>query len=361
MQRVPAAKRAAPKKSNGQKKANGANVNIRQATSSLNAFKPSNANGGPVRSVPAAMGSTKITGKPNVVQGRNGDCRVVHREYLSEVAMTNGTFGVNTFPMNVGLGRTFPWLSGVAARYESYRFNKLRFSFETSCSSTQTGTVMLIPDYDASDAAPASKVQGMSYRNSARAQAWLSFCQDSSSEDLNKQKSYFIRQGAVPANSDVKLYDVGNLFLCVIGSDTNVVGELWVEYDVHLMTPQFINEALSARLIASAGVSDILIFGTITNPGKVGILDITASGNTIIFNQAWTGFVLYEFTGTGMAIVPVLGGSSTSVAQSSISNATATSLWATYFVTALIGQSISLDMAAATTVTNTVVFLADYD
>jgi hypothetical protein len=220
---------------------------------------------------------------------------------------------------------------------------------------------MLIPDYDASDAAPISKVQGMAYRNAARAQAWLSFCQDSIGEDLNKQKSYFVRQGTAPTGSDIKLYDVANLFLCVQGSDTNTVGELWVEYDVSLMTPALQNDSLAAGLIGFTGVTDLLIFGTITNPGKVGRLDITATGNTITFNQAWTGLVLYELTGT-VVTVPVLSGTvlNRSV-QSSIINAAGTIVWLNVFVNALPGQTLIADASAAASIGSSIVFLSQYD
>lgn len=291
----------------GKKKAPSNGRDIRQATSSLKVSKP--LSDSQVRSVPAAMGSLKITGRPKTEPvGSQGDCRIVHREYLGDVPMA-ASFQSNKYAINPGLARTFPWLSTVANRYESYRFNRLRFCFETSCSSTQTGSVLLIPDYDAIDAAPLDKIQALSYRNSARAQAWLSFCQESSREDLNKQKSYFVRPGANPAGTDIRLFDVGNMFLCVQGSDTNTVGELWVEYDVHLMTPQISGEIVAESITGGGVISAAAIFGN--SPVQQGALDVTASGSTLTFNQAYEGLLSLFITGTVLTTPLVLTGSST--------------------------------------------------
>jgi len=309
-----AAPKGGSKKSNGKKKAKGG-VNLRQATSSLKVYNSKNVDG-PVRSVPAAMGSMKVSGRPKIQSvGALGDSRIIHREYLGDVSMA-ASFTSTKYAINAGLGRTFPWLSTVAQRFESYRFNKLRFCFETSCSSTQTGTVLLIPDYDAQDSAPVNKVQALSYRNSARAQAWLSFCQESSQEDLNKQKSYFVRQGSNPSGTDIRLYDVGNLFLCVQGADTNTVGELWVEYDVHLMTPQNSDEFVSALITGVTSISKTVPFGTA--PTEVGSLDVTIGTTTLTFNQAYEGLIFATVTGTGLTALAATISTGSSVTNQSV-------------------------------------------
>ncbi len=340
------------KKPNGKKKANGG-VNIRQATSSLKLPKQS---ADMVRSVPAAMGAMKITGRPRAISGPNGDCRIIHREYLGDVSMA-ASFTSTKYPINPGLGQSFPWLSQVANRFESYRFRRLRYCFETSCSSTQTGAVLLVPDYDALDSAPVSKVQALSYRNSARAQAWLSFCQDSANEDLNKQKSYFVRQGSVPSGADTRLYDVGNLFLCVQGSDTNTVGEFWVEYDVDLMTPQNSNEYLSVNITSAGSVSKTSYFGTA--PTSVGSLQFSASGNTLTFNQAYEGLLVILVQGTGLA-APTITGTASSQAASGLANAAGTSFIEFASVRAQPGQTLILDFSASTTVTSASSRLGQY-
>lgn len=260
----------------------------------------------PLRSVPAAMGSVKNTGRPKMQSSSaNGDSRIVHREYLTDVTMAT-VFTATTYPINPGYSTTFPWLSQVAQRYESYRFSALRFCFETATSSTETGTVMLVPDYDSLDSAPVNKTQALAYRSSARAQPWLSFCQSSLKEDISKRQSYYVRTGSIPANADSRLYDVGNMFLCVQGSSTNVVGELWVEYDVTLMTPQIEGSALSGRVTSGGGgVTAATIFGN--TPVITGTVDISVAGNTIKFNQAFQGLLYIRVHGVGLTGLTISG------------------------------------------------------
>jgi hypothetical protein len=170
---------------------------------------------------------------------------------------------------------------------------------------------MLVPDYDSTDAAPTSKVQALSFRNSARAQPWLSFVQDSAQEDLNKQKSYFVRKGASPLSSGYqpRLSDVGNMFLCTQGATASGVGELWVEYDVLLMTPQMGQnlDNSSAKVQANTDVSDALIFGSA--PVITGELDISIDPATSIvtFNQPCSLLVALSLVGTGLAHTSTTG------------------------------------------------------
>ena len=211
-------------------------MNLRKATASLNVGPNAN------YSVPAAMGQVRASNKPKVqTTAGNGDCRVVHREYIQDILLNldPGEFNSLKFVMNPGNAITFPWLSSIALRYESYRFNALRFCYETSCGSSTSGTVMLIPDFDPDDPAPVSKKSAMSARGAMRAQPWLSFKTSFLKEDLNKRKTYYVR-GDNEFQQELRSADTGNLFVGLFGlpAGTTAIGELWVEYDVQLMTPQ---------------------------------------------------------------------------------------------------------------------------
>jgi hypothetical protein len=202
---------------------------------------------GPISAAPTARSRTIRTAKPQLESQRNGDCRIRHREYIQDITAGTGSpsvFSVQTLPVNPGQQSTFPWLSQLAQRFESYRFDSLKFCFETESPSTTPGSLILGVDYDASDPAPVSKQQLMAYRSSVRSAPWEYCCHTSLSEDLHKQKSYFVRPAGVPVSADVKLYDVGNLQVASQGATSAAtLGELYVEYDVLLMTPSF--DALS--------------------------------------------------------------------------------------------------------------------
>jgi len=197
---------------------------------------------GDLKSAPVIQSRTVRTGRPYVSSSdSSGDGRVFirHREYVSDV-FGSVDFAVQGFPINPGIPSLFPWLSTIANRYESYLFRKLRFEYETSASSMTPGSVMLAVDFDAADSAPSSKQQLMSYHNAVRSGAWEECCYRSDGPDLKKfGVQRYCRSSPPGPNLDIKTYDVGNLFLATKGeSDTSVIGELYVDYDVELMTPQ---------------------------------------------------------------------------------------------------------------------------
>jgi hypothetical protein len=237
-----------------QKKSKSNNNSSSSAKSGQKQNKSKNGNGkrnmvpkpslpGRLASAPVAQQRAQRMLKPQMRSQPNGDCRIRHREYIADMvaeATSPSIFKAEGFPVNPGLSGTFPWLSQIAPRFEKYRFDSLKFDFQTEAPTSLGGSVILTVDYDASDIAPTSKVQAMAYKNAVRSAPWEESCHVSAKEDLSQQKAYFVRSAAAPAASDIKLYDVGNLFACsqniVTGGAT--LGELYVEYDVLLMTPQ---------------------------------------------------------------------------------------------------------------------------
>jgi hypothetical protein len=201
------------------------------------------AGGARKRLAPVATGYSEMSEAPRMVTNKGGDARVIHREYIADVTgsgSTTGFFVQQALVINPGQAGTFPWLSAVAQRYESYRFRKLRFCYETEAPTSQGGSIVLSVDYDAIDAPPVSKQQAMAYESAVRSPPWADCCHDSMAKNLNKQKSYFVRPGALPAGGTLTQYDVGNMFVCLQNVTESVVcGELYVEYDVDLITPVF--------------------------------------------------------------------------------------------------------------------------
>ena len=192
-----------------------------------------------------------------------GGVRIRHKEFLWDIHGST-EFEWDQFALNPGIQETFPWLSAIANRFESYRFHALRFCYEPAVSTTTPGTAMLVVDYDASDAGPDTKTVALSYESSVRSAPWDSCEFIARTEDLHKAKSNFVRAGSVP-NTDIKLYDIGNLFVATQGQLTTAeIGELYVEYDVELMTPQMNNSAPSLDLLNStgAGVATNAMLGT---------------------------------------------------------------------------------------------------
>jgi len=204
-------------------------------------------------SIPAANGTTVRTGKPRMNTLKSGNMVVTHREYLSDINVTTTGFDLQfKFGINPGNSALFPWLSQVAQRFELYSFRYLRVIYEPQTSTTSVGTLMLAIDYDASDPAPTSKTQMMSYKNAVRSPFWFACTHDSASADLHRLKTNYILVGEPPLQSDIKTFDIGNLWVAVQSDSSSLpfsAGELYVEYSVELITPQINPDTLSSLVI----------------------------------------------------------------------------------------------------------------
>jgi hypothetical protein len=264
--------RQTPKKRNEKKKLSRA-----QRRKRLSATQPRTLKLTPGRisqSAPVATTHVRVSNRPQIETLRNGDSRIVHREYMFDVLAGTGTpsaYALYDVPLNPGQLTTFPWLSRLAVNYESYRFNKLRFCYETVAPSTLGGSLLLSVDYDALDPFPTSKVQAMASRSAVRSSPWADCTFTALPADLHKAKSNFIRSGAAAVGSDLRQYDIGKLFVISqgVGASGAALGELYVEYDVTLMTPVYEPNsviALTAGGLASAdggaGISPTNPFGS---------------------------------------------------------------------------------------------------
>jgi len=108
-------------------------------------------------------------------------------------------------------------------------------------------------------------------------------------------------RGGVVASTDIKTYDLGNLYLCTSGfaGDGTVCGELYVEYTVVLMTPQISSDAISsAKIVATAGLDITHMFGT-TNVKTGGLACTITDSATLRFDEAFEGLLFGSFTGSG--------------------------------------------------------------
>lgn len=290
---------------------------------------------------------------------RNGDIRVVHREYVRDIAAGTGTpsiFNVNRLPINPGLQDLFPWLSSVARNFESYKFKKLRFCYETEAPSSLGGTLVLTVDYDASDPTPASKLQAMAYRNAVRSAPWEPCCHSSAIEDLNKLKTNFVRNGGNPPDTDVKLYDIGNLFVITqnVSTASAVCGELYVEYDIELYTPNFEQQQAAGTLYGVTGMSSAAPFGTSASAIRTGPLVLTPTATSLEIQGVFVGqeiTVMTSIRGTTITASDFSAPVGMTVVTNQPANcfnaavATDALIWETYLVTAP-NPSLTLTLTA---------------
>lgn len=172
-------------------------------------------------------------------------CFVENDEYIGEILGANSSTVpvIAVFPVNPGQSSTFPWLSEQALQWEKYHFDYLEFYYKPEVSGFategQSGKVILMADYDASDPAPTTKqemedtdphVDGMPYED-------IMLTLDPYEMFLNSDAKY-VRPFGLPGGSDIKTYDAANLNVMTLNNGgTAAVGELHVRYGVTFEVP----------------------------------------------------------------------------------------------------------------------------
>lgn len=322
---------------------------------------------------PTAKGITYRTAVPQFIAGSAGACRIVHREYLNECRPTttfpagNWTTGATSFGINPGVSTTFPWLSRLAPNFEEYRFRKLRFVYVPRCATATNGAIYTGIDYDSSDAAPQSISELMSFKGSSQSPIWSELALALNQADASFLKKRFVRSGALVSGVDVTLYDVGRAYIVGLelgGLET--CGDIYVEYDVELFTPQFSIAAFaqqnSAKVNSGGTVTPTSIYGSAPAlQAGSGLPVVASAGGTLTFSRVGQYLLDLFMSGTTMTSNP-LTITGTAVASSLLSSLinTATSKSSQFKVRVTEpGQTVQL-LDDAATVTSTAARVTPY-
>lgn len=236
---------------------------------------------------PVGLSDQLISHGPSQRALPNGGINVRHCELIAEVTGETA-FTLQTFELNPGLQATFPWLAGVASRYEFYKFRNLGFMFKTSCSTATEGTLYMAADYDSSDAVPESGTEMFAMLGCVRTQPWAQtkfLCNNVGL--LGGTTKKYVRSLPPEADNDLKTYDAGKLHVAVEGAaGSESWGQLYVVYDVDLMIPASFSTTEDAgqyMKFTPGGSNPLLPFATIEYAGGKTFYN-TPNDNTVVFD-----------------------------------------------------------------------------
>lgn len=209
-------------------------------------------------SAPVSSALVRSTGLPRITsrtEGKSMYFRVQHREYIGEVLASN-VYNLNKHPINPGLATEFPWLSGLATKFETYRFAKLAYEFCTEQSTAEPGAVMVMADSDPADAPPEDKQAFMSNANAVRTPVWNTMLRyDVPGSILSRMPGalFFVRRSDESTVNPLSSTDICNVNVACEGSDPNIdgtsLGEVYAVYDVELATPHFEGDTTAADVL----------------------------------------------------------------------------------------------------------------
>lgn len=272
---------------------------------------------GPRVNAPVSGSRTNRVGIASVKQIRDG-CSVCNREFVMNIQVPNspGWINIDRLRCNPGSVKTFPWLSGMATSWESYRFKKLHFQFIARCPTTTAGSLILSPDYDAQDGQPATEQQMTQLRDTTEDNPWKDMVCRLKPESMNRAyKTHFVMDDSRYATTtqDEKTIDVAQFFISADKDANANWGKLWVDYEVEFFTPQTqsvtVPETGGARLSVVAGVptlsntnfvntlANVQIAQSLADPLIKGIDNSVGPGGTTVceFLRDWSGTVQQVF------------------------------------------------------------------
>lgn len=293
--------------------------------------------------------TSRTSPKPRFTNLPNGDLIVTFKEYLFDL---NGSSTLISNYMNINAGNPamFPWLSGIATRFEMYRFEKLGFSYEPACATDTKGTVLFSIDYDPTDSQFISKRQYLNTRTHCRAAPWESTYVECAQEDLRRRSTYFVDVTGNGSNDESLMVGSFNYATVAMGAITEPVGELYVNYTVRLMSPQLdITGGFAEQISSSAGLNSSKFVGS--SPAITGsTLFVRATDSALVCQVAGDYLCTIEWTGTVLSADTAQAGTASMVRSNAIVNSAGTLAMNIFLVSAGLGSTITLS-ATATTVT----------
>jgi hypothetical protein len=307
---------------------------------------------------PVAMSRAVETMRIPQIASNGNTTRISHSEFFASVVSTGTPYAVGSYPCNPGVASMFPWLSQVAARYETFKFRRLQFEYHTRAATSQVGTVGVVFDFDAADAAPASQMIALSYHDKSADSPWKDQCLVPNLAAGDRYPTRYTRVGSITTQTDIKTYDVGNLHVFVDGvaASTNL-GLLEVKYTVDLYTPQLQNP-VGGLFTGTIGQSGTALFGTTWTPDSQAIAAFdTPTASQLTFNQVFEGLISFACAGTvlGTDFAIVCAGGTASVINQT-TNAGQTACRGLVRISAVPGTTITPTLTATTVTSSTWAF-----
>ena len=259
-------------------------------------------------------------GPPTIRNQSDGTFVISYREYICDVKGST-EFQNLQLPINPGLQQSFPWLCMIAQGYEQWAIQGMIYEFRSTYSDAATaspalGTVVLSTEYDSSRG-------GFKNKQEAENHQYSTSCKPSENllhiiECANKSTpltELYVRQGALPPNSDIKTYDFGIMQVVTQGMPTNdTVGEIWCSYEIRLLKPCIpsVGNLVLADYYENTGtISTSTYFGNLDNiqSSTENNLGVSLTNTTISFPKTLglgAYLLTYEVSGSAGAAASIL-------------------------------------------------------
>jgi hypothetical protein len=198
-----------------------------------------------------SISELKTSVKPHFSMASNGTSINVRRtEYVGDVLSDTAGFQLDSYVLTPINSTLFPWLCGIAARYETYSFQSVSLHYCPTASAMTQGMVGMAAEFDASDDDPQDKHQFLNIVPADRASVWAGQSIHLSRRDLNVLGGVDSLRytGNIMSNDELLSISksgnahttlAGRIFMMMQDVPPGVAGEMWIEYNVALAIPDY--------------------------------------------------------------------------------------------------------------------------
>jgi hypothetical protein len=229
-------------------------------------------------------------------------------EYLFDLNNAVSYTVQRQYSLNPGVPSSFPKFCRQATGWEAYSFEELWYEFIPFTSELTSGSVMFACDYDATDTSTVvfdTQQKLLDYSGAKMDSAHKRLvhhmdCRYASHIASNRRT---VRTDAAPANADLRLFDIGQLYIATAGgADTSVIGKIFVHGKVRFWK-QRLNPITAMIGVDPLTTSSTTPFGpnTVYDPSQVHAL--AASNMRVQVADSATGETLLTFRRPGLYCV----------------------------------------------------------
>jgi len=195
-----------------------------------------------VTNAPVSVGTVTRSAVPKV-NGSNS-IRIARREYVGAVVAPATGFNLTAvstqaygYDFNPSCSSLFPWLSKIAPCYERFRFNKLAFKLVSRMPTSTFGSMYMAVDYDFDDEVPTDATTMLGNITAIGSNIWQNVELVCDPKSLNRDMPYRFINASGRSVVDNRTAFAGYLMIAILVNALPANIELWVEYDVELVTP----------------------------------------------------------------------------------------------------------------------------
>jgi hypothetical protein len=213
---------------------------------------------------------------------------VCHREYIGDISGT-ANFTNRKYPLNPGSPITFPWLSTIAQNYQQYKIHGLIFEFRPLITDFVTsgapGVVIMATNYNADEPLYLTKqaMENSEYAVSVKPTCNLMHGVECAANQTVLSELY-VRPKGIASNLDLKFTDLGNFQFASQGNPVQLLGELWVSYNIEFfkpLLPEDVGGDIESILVNRNGFTGAAPLGINQISQRGDLTDFTVSTTTL--------------------------------------------------------------------------------